>query len=358
MNSDIKNNRNYGIDVLRMISMLMVVILHIINIGGIKNNAKGLNFHAVVILYSISFCAVNLFALISGYLGATREFKWKNIVILWLQVVFYSIGILLIYYIFQRKVITYRECFKNIFFMCFPIISNRYWYFTSYALMYCSIPVLNEVINSCDKKKLQNFIISVFVIFCIPSILMIFGKNIHMIFHHGYSPIWLAFLYLVGGYYRKYGFPASLNKQITYLCLCISVLIIYLHFSKYDHLHFLGITLSLDGESYIDPFVLLSSIMIFCIFSQYNPPCALYPILKSASPLAFSVYLIHMHPIIKEELLMGRFTFVAKMNVLFIIPIIIFIALFIYIICTFIDLIRLKVFNFILKNCFCFSRHT
>ena len=85
------NTRNYGIDLLRITSMLYIVILHVLGHGGILSNVKAgsLHFHAAWLLESWCFCAVNIFALISGYVGYSekeRPHNYANYFVMWLQV--------------------------------------------------------------------------------------------------------------------------------------------------------------------------------------------------------------------------------------------------------------------------------
>lgn len=61
--------KNYGIDALRMLAMFMVVILHILIQGGVLNASGRFlsQYEAGWLLESVAFCAVDVYALISGY---------------------------------------------------------------------------------------------------------------------------------------------------------------------------------------------------------------------------------------------------------------------------------------------------
>ncbi|MBR6668219.1 MAG: acyltransferase family protein [Clostridia bacterium] len=63
--------RNEGIDLLRCLAMLMVVVLHVLNHGGIlESSARGMPvYNAAWLLRAAGTCAVNCYALISGYVG-------------------------------------------------------------------------------------------------------------------------------------------------------------------------------------------------------------------------------------------------------------------------------------------------
>lgn len=85
--------RNYGIDFLRMISMIMIVMLHTLGHGGILRSVSFLSLHYQIawLLEVIAFGAVNTYAMISGFVSVDSHFKISNILILWLQVLFYGI---------------------------------------------------------------------------------------------------------------------------------------------------------------------------------------------------------------------------------------------------------------------------
>ena len=67
--------RNYGIDLLRMVAMVFVVVLHIVGIGGIITGSELLSpqFLTAQLLRIAMLCAVNCYALISGFVGWNRR---------------------------------------------------------------------------------------------------------------------------------------------------------------------------------------------------------------------------------------------------------------------------------------------
>lgn len=95
--------RIVGIDFLRIISMFMITMLHVMTHGGIIDNVSQFNsqYFVVYALYIICYCSVNCFALISGYVNSVGDSrtliikrKFNKYVCLWFQMVFYQIIIL------------------------------------------------------------------------------------------------------------------------------------------------------------------------------------------------------------------------------------------------------------------------
>ena len=80
-----KNGRNYGIDLIRIISMYMIVILHVLGQGGILWNLEKLSFRYNIswLLEIFCYCSVTCYALITGYVMNNGKFKYKKIINLW-----------------------------------------------------------------------------------------------------------------------------------------------------------------------------------------------------------------------------------------------------------------------------------
>lgn len=75
-------NRHYGIDLLKIVAMLMVVMLHVMRHGGVTsalaNNSHSLSYGAEQLLNTFCLCAVNCFVLATGYIMGPRGFKWAG----------------------------------------------------------------------------------------------------------------------------------------------------------------------------------------------------------------------------------------------------------------------------------------
>lgn len=129
-----RKEHNYGIDLLRIIAMFMIVVLHILGPGGILENTNllSINYNIGWFLEIASYCSVNCYALISGYVGRNAEYKYKNIILLWLRVVFYTLLITMLFAVFSREKVGGQEVINAIF----PVMRKQYWYFTQYFCMF------------------------------------------------------------------------------------------------------------------------------------------------------------------------------------------------------------------------------
>lgn len=72
--------RNWGIDALRIIAMLMIVTWHILWHGGILESTQvsSAQYYIAWYIAMLTFGAVNCYGLISGYVGVQSKFKVSN----------------------------------------------------------------------------------------------------------------------------------------------------------------------------------------------------------------------------------------------------------------------------------------
>ena len=155
--------RNYGIDLLKIVSMIMVALLHVLG-NGILSSSNIFSWHyelgyAIEIL---CFCAVNCYAIISGYLNYGAKFRYSRILQLYLQVLFYTCLITLGFYIAKPEVVTKTVVIRALFPFAF---SDVYWYFTAYFCMFFFLPFLNRLIETLDRKSCDRLMITLAMIF-------------------------------------------------------------------------------------------------------------------------------------------------------------------------------------------------
>lgn len=342
-----ENSRNYGIDALRIVSMIMIVFLHVLGHGGVLDNAESHLFRVAWLFEIASYCAVNCYALISGYVGVYSKYKFSNLLLLWCRVAFYSVGITLI-----CKCIFPAEIGRKALFSSFvPIFSGEYWYFTAYAIMFLFIPVLNEALNRLSERKLRVTLISLFIVFSVvyPFSSKLFGDVAHL--HDGYSALWLMIMYLLGGYIRKYGLFNKIKSRRTLIFSSAYIVFVLATFASKFFIRFISVRIW--GEikfentlvSYMSLTVIGAAVSLVLAFEKIKLRPAVIKAVSFLSPLAFSVYLIHEHPQIRARLIKGSFVWIANLPVYKMIPALLGVVIAVYLTCTLIDLIRHYLFK-------------
>lgn len=100
---------NMGIDLLRILCMILIPFLHIMVHGGILNACPqfSMQYNVAWFFMALAYCAVDCYALISGYVGYHSKYKYSNIIYLCVEVVFYTVLITVLFGIFFGGVLEY-----------------------------------------------------------------------------------------------------------------------------------------------------------------------------------------------------------------------------------------------------------
>lgn len=337
--------RNYGIDLLRIFSMLMVLILHILGAGGILGSTSrfSLNYEGAWLLETAAYCAVNCYGLISGYVGWRSKTKYANIIFLWLQVLLYSAGITLLFAFHFPETISGTEILKSFF----PVINNYGWYFTCYFALFFFMPALNHIIRTMPEQDLKILCGCTFgILSVLPTMAM---QDIFQV-KDGYSVLWLAALYIFGGCIGRFGWFKNAKKRylsLVYLgCVGFSwggKFLLELWYNPWLS----QFTYSEVLIRYKSPTILFSAISLLLLFGKINLPKIGENIVKFLSPAAFGVYIVHMHPQIWNRMIVGKFATFATDNLFLLIVKVLLTALILYLIFSLIDLLRHYLFRWL-----------
>ena len=77
------------------------------------------------------------------------KIKFKKLLNLWCQVAFYSVTTYLV-----ASLLIYNDfSVKNLIGCFFPIVNEKYWFFTAYFILMLLSPFLNKILNNASKKE-------------------------------------------------------------------------------------------------------------------------------------------------------------------------------------------------------------
>ena len=341
------NGRNYGIDLLRIFSMINIINLHI-NLFSrqLFINILSPKYKQIWRLEVYSYPAVNCFGLISGIVGY-KKYKFSNLIYIWLTVFFYSISISI--YLFIVKEIGINK--KMLFLSLFPILIKRHWYVNAYFSMYFLLPFINFGIYYLNREFHRNIIIF-FIIFY--SIYNIIAKILCLysdfnFLNNGYSSMWLILLYIIGAFFGKH---INMNKY-KYNTIIPSFFLIFLFatlFSSEFYFKLIKLKSKLEKKlfiSYISPTIVMQAIALTMIFSKLKIKNKfLIKIISFLTPLNFSVQLIHARFFqTKVKIIKILFNWVIKFNAKNLFFKIYAVGIIVYFFCIFIDYIRFLIFK-------------
>ena len=291
--SNARPEKDLGIELIRIIAMLLIVCQHFMNHGGFLKNA-GENEFFLNLLHVLFAPAVNVFVLITGYFGVnTRGLKIKKGAELWLQVLFYSLAMLPIAYALGASISN-----EYVYASFAPIIHRYYWFFSAYFILFLTIPFLSAMLNGITQKQHLALICGIFVCAYLSSR---FDINKVLSFAGGYSIIWFMMLFCIGGYLRKY--PIKV-KRIYLIALYMFTVVIHMVFRYYlNDTSKLVEKLVYCSTDYTEPLTLLAAVCLFLIFRGIKSNgTILHRFICYIGSCSFGVYLFHETPKIRSVL--------------------------------------------------------
>lgn len=312
--SDI-NEHNYGIDALRCIATLFVLTLHTVNRGGVLEASSGLNRLVILLVDIIALCAVNCYALVSGYVGYStkkkigRYSRWFE---LWLQIVFFNVLFCVVEIIVFKTAVGMRAGVK-----CFlPLTCNEYWYFTAYSVVFILMPYLNAIVANISKQAYVIFLLIVFFVFSVYSTATSpFIDLFHL--NGGYSFCWLSMMYIVGAGIKRHGVPLRINrhKKRVFFCYVLAngfaLIMIQMGFTLIPSKRFIIMSLL----NYNSPFIFVNALLLLLLLVDVKFGKKSRAVIRFLAPVAFGVYLIQENPYVRERFVTEKFMFLSSKSV-------------------------------------------
>lgn len=218
--------RMSNMELLRDISMLMIVLLHLMEkTSAVMDITPGRPvYYMAWILLAVCKMGNNVFVLIGGYFAKESKFKLEKLLRLYVQILFYSVTLAVLMH-FLHVDLTSR-----LLEVVLPITNREYWFATVYIGLYCLMPYLNIVLENADRKQLERLLIVLGVLFSV--IPTFFHADGWMGEEGAFSIGWFCFLYLLGAYVRKYG-QTILEKRKKKIWLCFLGSILIVPFGKF-----------------------------------------------------------------------------------------------------------------------------
>lgn len=274
--------RQSNIELLRIISMLMVLAVHIdgasLGLPNLHGNISALDGHIAWQLgvESLAIVGVNCFTLISGYFGI--RLRLKSVVSYLFQCIFYAVGVYTFFLFYNPLKFTWGGWFES-----FMVLTHTdLWFVPAYFGLMLISPFLNSATESLDRRKFGIFL-STFIVFNLWCG-WLWGGSFNPT---GYTLIQLIMVYLIGRYIRLHtqerkGRKAVNEMFFAYLLAAISVFVTSIYIQP-------------KAFAYNSPFVLIESIALFMAFRSMNLNS---DFINLAAKSAFAVYLLHKAPAI------------------------------------------------------------
>ncbi len=339
-NKEGKKVRESNFELLRIVSMFGIILHHLATHSGVLSRlAINCNRCVTVFINMFGKMGVVCFILISGYFMVNSKFKIKKLISLYVEMMFYSIVIFLIF--LKLNLIDYSDDFLKK--TLYPVTSETYWFMGSYILLYIISPLLNKIINKSTKSQFQKIIVVFVIIFSIIPFIMRY--EIGTILELGY----FSCIYFIGAYIRKYDVQIDRKILIKGLLIILAVLVSITFYCAFRATRNpILILWMFYFEELHCVFVLFLAIFIFLIFRTIKLKSAVINLLAEN---CFAVYLLHDNFFVRNIIWKDVFHIkeLYQMNPIIYILSIILIPFIIYIVGISIEALRRKLFGFIGK---------
>ena len=293
-------NRDSNIELLRIIAMIMIIAHHF-ELYALYNiyNSTDVYSYINIIIKAMGKIGVNIFVVISGYFLIKSKFNIKRIIKLWLQIEFYSIGIMLVFKIFQKNNLTINEMLKY----AFPISFRKYWFASTYMYLCLLMPFINKFVENINKNTYKNLLILLTILFSLVYS-FIYKSNGYQTEVGTFETLtWFIYLYLLAGYIKIYGIKFLEDNKTRKILIILSfiTLILMLCIVHFINIKYKRLTNVIDYYTKMNSVFMLSSTI--CLFYMFkNMKIKKCNIINNISKLTFAVYLIHEHNIIRKPL--------------------------------------------------------
>ncbi len=289
-----KSSRHTGIELLRIISMLMVLSLHFFMKGNYNSSETEIVNVESWFVICLSIVAVNCYVLISGYFLSTKPFQLRRITNTYVQVWFYSVVIFICFVVFGVVDFSIGGTANAIM----PFVFENYWFVNVYILLLLISPLLNSAINSMDKRKFKLVLVVLVTLFCIINTIIKplnpFDKT------KGFGLVWFIVLYVTAAYIRRFYKPSGKSLKFFLLYLVTAILNFFWHYLFINSSEFYWNTMVVDYNNIL---VYFGAVFLFLTFININfKNLYIRKIILLLSPLTFAVYLIHENPLLSELL--------------------------------------------------------
>lgn len=348
--------RDSGIELLRIIAILMVIGIHVFLYGNYYEAAEavgGIVGASAVLVRMLLRPAVNIFVMITGYFMVRAKFdlrkSYKRVLRVYLSVYFYSVVLSLLTLIAGPEHYTVDGVTTPVHIiilkMLFPVLAQNWYFLSDYILLALFAPFVNIILQNISKKHYQILIALSSALMSLWFVLADIKIMEEVVRTYGFKDLAdgknlfsFIYLYIIGGYIRLY---VKKNEHVRYRYLLIvfaCVLVNWVLATKLQRqLGFNDVALR-----YTNPLVILMAVYMLMFFKDLNFYSHFVNLLASAT---LGVYAIHEFKYVRLAI-WNKFNFlkIDCSNLLLNIMYIISIILIIFVVCTLIELLRQRLF--------------
>lgn len=295
------NTRQSGIELLKIIAMIGIVLSHAMpcrermflepsftNFININSPTHSLQKFIIILFRDLGQISNIIFVISSAwFLTKSTKVKKEKVSNMILTTFFVSLSALVIFFVLGVSVSK-----SQIIRLLFPVSFNIYWFIQCYLLMYIIHPLLNKIIDNINQKSHLQYSI----------IFIILNVIINFVFRDlYYNTLLVGFIgiYFITAYFKKYMSNIIRNKKFIVITFLFGIIgwigvngiinimglrygIFYNKMQYFNHI--------------LNPFYLLIAFSLFFMFKQFNFK---NKFVNYISSLTLLIYLLHANPFLQ-----------------------------------------------------------
>ncbi|WP_172623318.1 acyltransferase family protein [Arabiibacter massiliensis] len=377
--------RQSGLELLRILSMLAIVLSHF-SVHGPWTATTDPSMRFVLDAMQLgSRAGVACFIMLTGYFQVSSSFKIRSLLRLLLEVWLYSFTILAVVLLLDYHAVDSSDIIGSVF----PILTASSWFVLVYVIIYALSPFLNKLARALSRDAYRVFLGVAFFFLSI-------SKTLFDTPWISYPVTWLLYCYFLAAYFRLH--PLSLTTKSIAGVLVLSVLALFapvilsgllpswlfesrgwglqvvcllagLFAAGYAGLRFFkhainmrialvvfvvlcvlslcmagfrNGTLQGQGTYFMEMWMLPDAVFsaaAFLLFSRLNLGC--HPAINAVARTVFGVYLIHDNPLVRERL-WEALSFVQPQSAARLLLVGIGVAVCVFVMCSLVDAARAR----------------
>lgn len=328
------HERKTSIELLRIISMAMIIFHHFAIHGGFKwPNSISLPFLWYDFIFMFGNIAVDVFVLITGYFQFNDKYSFEvfqRIIRFYTQVFFYSVLIYVVFVSVGIENVDISSLMKAIF----PITSSSWWFASTYFVLVMIHPLINIALKTLSKNEYQKIIIVSLICWSLVPTL----TNTEF---QGNSLVWFIVLYSIGGFIRRYDYMENVRSFkliLVFLLACVSIYLVSISLAfvgtRYEVFSFY--TTYFYSENSIT--ILFLSVVLFLAF--VNLQIKQNIMINAIASSTFGIYLIHDNNYVRNFLWLRVFKNYYFQNSILLIPYSILTVIIVFTLCSLIEIVR------------------
>ena len=278
-----KKTREYAFDILRVISMIMVIIIHIANVYCRSFGLISTKSYLISLIFNtICRVSVPIFFMISGTLLLDREFNKSKYLKRVIKYVVLIVAWDIIYLVWEYFYL--GVTYDKLYMLIIDPYRAHLWFLYTILVLYAIQPLLKLIMDKSN-NTVKIVLLIIWIIFSLASMLNPYIAKFFTIFSYiGYFIIGKYLYDFIKKYdLRKYSLTLII---IMIICYSISIWMNYslsINLNQFYNLFF----------AYRTPFIMINSFALYVLIISNYRKDSLNKFVTGLSDLSLGVYLIH-----------------------------------------------------------------